>query len=314
MPFIPSQLGIIDVTEEEEEEAEDETSSLSLVSTTNTTPILGPQVEVATGLGPAEAQRANLMLKLMSNFPEYAKRLDQQKNPGDSVWDMEQRKIHVFVDISNILIGFHELAKEIRGIHPHTRVPRIPFSFTNFSLILERGRISAKKVLAGSDRHAAIYEAESLGYETNILQRVLKNKPTKSVHYRPLENDFQENHDGNLSSNSMGDNTERWMEQGVDEILHLKMLESMVDAEIPGTIVLATGDAAKAEYSDGFLSMVERALQRGWNVELVSFSHLTSWAYKKKEFRKEWGARFQIIDLDTYVEELFRLKSQGRYP
>lgn len=260
---------------------------------------------MAPGLRPAEVQRANLMLKLTSNFPEYAKRLDQQKSLDYSMWHMEQRNIHVFVDISNILIGFHELTKEIRGIPPHIRVPRIPFSFTNFSLILERGRLSAKRVLAGSDRHAAIYEAELLGYETNILQRVLKNKPTKPGHYRPLENDCQENYDGNLSSNSAGDNTgERWMEQGVDEILHLKILESLLDEESPGTIVLATGDAAKAEYSGGFLAMVERALQRGWDVELVSFSHLTSSSYKKKEFRKIWGAQLQIIDLDPYVEEL----------
>jgi hypothetical protein len=98
---------------------------------------------------------------------------------------------------------------------------------------------------------------------------------------------------------------ERWVEQGVDEILHLKILESLLDTDEPATIVLATGDAAAAEYSEGFMRMVERALQRGWSVELVSFSQVTSYSYRKKEFRDKWRDSFQLVELDSYVEELF---------
>jgi hypothetical protein len=90
----------------------------------------------------------------------------------------------------------------------------------------------------------------------------------------------------------------------VDEILHLKILESLVDTDEPATIVLATGDAAEAEFSGGFMKMVERALQRGWNVELVSFSQVTSFAYRRKEFRAKWGKQFRFIALEEFNEEL----------
>ena len=90
----------------------------------------------------------------------------------------------------------------------------------------------------------------------------------------------------------------------MDEILHLKILESVVDAPTPSTIVLATGDAAEAEYSGGFLKMVERALAKGWRVEVVSFRHNTSGAYRRREFRAMWGERFRTVELDPFVEEL----------
>ena len=94
------------------------------------------------------------------------------------------------------------------------------------------------------------------------------------------------------------------MEQAVDEILHLKMMESVVDAEEASTMVLATGDAAEAEYSGGFLKMVERALGKGWKIELASFRHNTSGAYKRRGFRQQWGERFKIVELDDFVEVL----------
>jgi hypothetical protein len=166
---------------------------------------------------------------------------------------------------------------------------------------LERGRPAAKRVLVGSDRIPEVKEAEMLGYETNILERVHKAKLRT-----PRQLRFQ-NMNGHGLSNGFGVRgfmEEGWVEQGVDEILHLKILESLVDTEEPATIVLATGDAAEAEYSGGFLEMVERALRRGWTVELLSFSINTSRAYARKRFRSKWGSRFKIIHLDKYIEEL----------
>ena len=91
----------------------------------------------------------------------------------------------------------------------------------------------------------------------------------------------------------------------MDEILHLKILESLIDySDKPSTIILATGDAAEAEYSGGFLRMVERALEKGWMVELVSFKLNTSSLYRRREFRNKWGAMFKWIQLDDYVEML----------
>jgi hypothetical protein len=155
----------------------------------------------------------------------------------------------------------------------------------------------------GSDKFPVIQQAKAIGYETNILERVHKAKEMtprqKKLH-----------HAGGNSGISSGSETnpvhapEKWVEQAVDEILHLKILESLVDAERPSTIVLATGDAAEAEYSGGFMRMVERALEKGWMVELVSFKLNTSSAYKRKEFRAKWGPMFKWIQLDDYVEQL----------
>lgn len=193
------------------------------------------------------------------------------------------------------MVGFHDSFKLARNIPLQTRIRRLPLSFQNFSLILERGRPATKRVLVGSDRFAAIDEGEKLGYEKNILDRVHKAKQLtqRQARYQTIS-----------SSETNEAAVERWVEQGVDEILHLKILESLVDTDEPATIVLATGDAAEAEYSGGFMKMVERALQRGWTVELVSFSQVTSQAYQRKKFRAKWGDQFKMIALERYIEEL----------
>lgn len=194
-----------------------------------------------------------------------------------------------------------------RGLSITTRIRRQPLSFHNLSLILERGRPAAKRVLVGSDNFESIQEAKVIGYETNILDRVHKAKELT-----PRQKKYRNgNGNGNgLSGQSSGSETgvthapEKWVEQAVDEILHLKILESVVDAKQPSTIVLATGDAAEAEYSGGFLKMVERALEKGWRVELASFRHNTSGAYRRKEFRSKWGQSFKTVELDDFAEEL----------
>ncbi|KAK2836910.1 hypothetical protein FQN49_006602 [Arthroderma sp. PD_2] len=222
--------------------------------------------------------------------------------------------IHVFVDMSNIMIGFHDCIKTSRDIDVTARVRRLPLSFQNFSLVLERARPVNKRVLVGSDRYPAIDEAEKLGYEANILERVYKaktsspRKKTKFFGGGPGNSGGNGVYDQSSSSETNARHpVERWVEQAVDEILHLKILESIVDTDAPSTIVLATGDAAQAEYSDGFLKMVERALSKGWFVELVSFSSTTSRAYTRKAFRDKWGSRFRIFELDIYAEYLLDL-------
>jgi hypothetical protein len=179
-------------------------------------------------------------------------------------------------------------------------------SFANLSLIMERGRQTAKRVLVGSDRLPSINEAEELGYEASILDRVQKVKPiTPRRNNKSRKSPASDSQGAASGPETVAASGERWVEQGVDEILHLKILESLLDTDEPATIVLATGDAAVAEFSGGFMKMVERALQRGWTVELVSFAQGTSYAYRKKEFRTQWGDQFQLVALDPYVEELF---------
>lgn len=199
------------------------------------------------------------------------------------------------------MIGFHDALKMSRGQSIAHRIRRQPLSFHNLSLILERGRPAAKRILVGSDNFPAMQEAKQIGYETNILDRVHKAKE--------LTPRQQKYHSGTGSGSettaaAVQYAPEKWVEQAVDEILHLKMMESVVDAEDASTMVLATGDAAEAEYSGGFLKMVERALGKGWRIELASFRHNTSGAYKRRDFRQKWGERFKIVELDDFVEVL----------
>lgn len=202
------------------------------------------------------------------------------------------------------MIGFHDSLKLSRGMSISSRIKRVPMSFHSFSLVIERGRPAAKRVLVGSDKFPIIEQAKRIGYETNILERVQKVKELTPRQKKFRNAGSASGLSSGSETNTTGQQLEKWVEQAVDEILHLKILESLIDAEKPSTIVLATGDAAEAEYSGGFMRMVERALDKGWIVELASFKLNTSGAYKRKEFRAKWGAMFQWVQLDDFVEDL----------
>jgi hypothetical protein len=254
------------------------------------------------GLSP-RARKQALISDLMLKHPEEKKYLKNSGllEPAFTPLNISSIGVHVFVDISNISIGFHDCLKLARSMPRETRLKRVPLSFHNFSLVLERGRPAAKRVLVGSDKFPAIQQAKTLGYETNILERVHK---AKELTPRQLKYRSGGETSGSETNNANTMAQEKWVEQAVDEILHLKILESLVDAEKPSTIVLATGDAAEAEYSGGFMRMVERALEKGWLVELVSFKLNTSSLYRRREFRAKWGPMFRWIELDPFVEFL----------
>lgn len=248
--------------------------------------------------------------------------------------------IHVFVDASNIFIGFTDQLKRSRNIPQRMHVPQVHLSFDGLALLMERRRPVCKRVLAGSTPHLPAFDkAKAVGYECSILEKVYKAKELtdRQIYFnthdrfgRPLPGakapaangvpssfGSPPKNGGYMSSgsgNGSGSETTapqyapaKMIEQGVDEILHLKMLESIVDTEVPSTIVLATGDAAQAEYSSGFMAMAERALKKGWKVELVSWSKNISLMYSKREWVQTWGERFKIIYLDDYAEELLEM-------
>ncbi|KAI9772037.1 MAG: hypothetical protein M1840_001325 [Geoglossum simile] len=251
----------------------------------------------ALDLSPTE-KKARLVLKLYQRFGADRGFLISLATPSIGVLSTG---IHVFIDFSNILIGFCECVRKSHGLNvSYIRRPR--FSFHSLSLILERGRPTAKKVLVGSKPLLPeAKEAEHCGYETSILDKVLKVRTPRKT--RRGGSGY------GTSGQSSGSETnaplpERKVEQAVDEVLHLKIMESLLDWNEPATIVLATGDAAEAEYSGGFMKMAERALERGWRIELVSFRDCISNAYKSKAFRNKWRGRFEVIELDDFRDEL----------
>ncbi|THX69307.1 hypothetical protein D6D05_09066 [Aureobasidium pullulans] len=263
-----------------------------------------------------------LLLKIIGNFYEDRASL---VSPANSITHSnDPNGIHVFVDASNIFIGFHDQLKRARDIPQNVHVPKVDLSFDALALLMERRRPVAKRCLVGSKPHMAAFDvAQRVGYECNILDKVLKARELteRQKYFQERDQKWRSRRNSSYTKNgnSTGDsggsgsetgNTapvfapEKYIEQGVDEIIHLKMMESLVDTETPSTMVLATGDAAQAEYSEGFLRMAERALKKGWKVELVSWSKNISQAYKKAAWTKKWDGRFRVIELDDYAEEL----------
>ncbi|CAK7265117.1 hypothetical protein SEPCBS119000_001342 [Sporothrix epigloea] len=235
--------------------------------------------------------------------------------------------IHVFVDLSNIVIGFYNRIRADRGIGPEMKMKAPPFFFEALSRILERGRETVRRVTAGSapdsNNRASwplyMRQADILGYEMNILSRVTKSVASPAL--RPVNKLVGGPNQGHKKTSSRS-NTDMYSsddaygpssppppssfkigEQGVDEILHLKMCQSLLDYDI-GTIVLATGDAAEAEFSDGFLKHAERALGRGWCVELLAWKMGISNAWRELERKQKGTGLFRIIELDKYSEDL----------
>lgn len=252
-----------------------------------------------------------LRLKLIHDFGEDKKWLTSPVPMANHT--KTPNGIHVFIDYSNIWIGFMELVKRLTGLHPHERTPHKNMSFDSLVLLLERGRPVAKRTLAGSAPFLPAFEtAKAIGYELNILNKVFKAKELTERQRRYAGKEAG----GATTSEGSGSETgtlshpsyapEKWVEQGVDEILHLKLLETIVDAsdDEVSTIVLATGDAAEAEYSAGFMRMVERALKKGWKVELASWSKGMSYLYRKREFLEAWEEKFKVVDLDDFAEYL----------
>jgi hypothetical protein len=254
--------------------------------------------------------------KLISTFPEDAKWLVAPRQLMKE--DNTTEGIHVFVDASNIMIGFKDMLRNY-GIPLHD------MAFDSLALLLERRRPVAKRVFAGSHREAnplphikrLVETSKAVGYESILQEQVFITREDSEK--KKFFNDVKKlgwHKATQLRSSGSGSDSEtgapavksvsapKWVEQGVDEILHLKMCQSILDTEEPSTMVLATGDGAEAEMSDGFLAHVERALKRGWKVELISWRQQTNGGYRNKKFRTKWGDQFRIIELDEFVEDL----------
>jgi hypothetical protein len=154
--------------------------------------------------------------------------------------------------------------------------------------------------------HKHVTEAEEVGYELNILERV--SKPTPAISQKKKKKHGTGTGygmSGNSSASESGSAPRlKLQEQAVDELLQMKILESIVDTEQPSTIVLASGDAAEAEFSGGFLKNVERALAKGWKVEVAAWKNGLSYEYRSPKLLKKWGSNLSIIELDEFCEEM----------
>ncbi|CAJ0628961.1 15481_t:CDS:2 [Entrophospora sp. SA101] len=174
---------------------------------------------------------------------------------------ISNEQIHVFIDNSNILVGF--LA-----------------------------------TLASSPLYQNLDEARDAGYDVSVLQRVKKNE----------SDDFIITTTSNTITNT--NNIQEFLheaekEQCVDELLQLKIFDSLLDYHTPATLVLASGDGKDGEYfQGGFHKCVIKALERGWKVEIISWKRQLSQNFLNKRFLNRWKGRYHVVFLDWFSKEL----------
>ncbi|KAJ4319401.1 hypothetical protein N0V84_006383 [Fusarium piperis] len=240
----------------------------------------GPMKEIYGHAESAEAKHQSLMTKLV------------HQHVTDSALSKEAPEvasngIHVFIDMSNIIIGFQKALRAKYSLPESVRfipLPQMNLEFFHKLLIRDR---HAEWLNVGCSMHPDkqkphfIEELEDLGYRVDLRSR------------RPHNMNFE----GHGS---------RYVEDMVDETLQIRIGESVMQYfDKPGTLVLATGDARPAKYSDGFLAYAQRALKMGWNVEVVSWKSSLSSAWSGVWKEEGVDSRFRVIELDQFLDELW---------
>jgi hypothetical protein len=178
-------------------------------------------------------QKAKLVKKLLKRFPSEMDIVNSVPRLGNK----HDEGIHIFVDCSNIVIGFYNRLKVNRRINPAVYVKQPPISYHSLALILERGRTVKKRILVGSnprpyasERGLPDYmqEAQLYGYEINMLERVQKlRRSTPRKKKNGSGNGYATTSGQSSGSETVFFGVPAVAEQGVDEILQMKLLESM---------------------------------------------------------------------------------------
>jgi len=79
-------------------------------------------------------------------------------------------------------------------------------------------------------------------------------------------------------------------EVAVDQAIQFSMLQRVIDADKPGTILLLTGDGNGHLDGKGFIAALQRAVKMGWNIEVASWDigcnrHLRQYAQEHGVYR-----------------------------
>lgn len=187
---------------------------------------------------------------------------------------------HIFIDNSNAFGGAQRAALELE----HGAVwLAVRIYYKNLFSLVERGMTPITRLIAGSvpPGNDALWEgARRHGYNTDLLQRVEKD-------------------DGRL------------VEQGVDEIAHLKIANVLLDYDAPQTLVLVTGDGNDADFGTSFTKQAERALRRGWNVSIWSWKAQLSGKFAR--LATNHPGRMTVNTLDPYYKEITFLQKGVYY-
>jgi hypothetical protein len=185
---------------------------------------------------------------------------------------------HMFVDNSNLIGGAQKTARKIEG----APWPAVRIYWRNFFQLIEGDYLPVSRVLAGSlpPGNEKLWQyARRYGYDTSLLKRI-------------------RNDDGRLA------------EQAVDEVMHAKIAGALLDYEPPQTLVLVTGDGAQAEFGTSFLQQVQRALKRGWCVDVISWRLQLSGNFLR--LAAQHKDQIRVVELENYYRSITFL-SGGDY-
>jgi hypothetical protein len=189
--------------------------------------------------------------------------------------------IHVFYDNSNILGGAQGAFAENEP-HVPWYLQRVHFGHI-FDLI-EGRRDASTKALAGSVPPSSemLWEyARKKGYNTDLLKRIEKEDGTTG-------------------------------EQAVDEMLHLKIANAIIDHSAPQHLVVATGDGRLSAYGTSFITQIERAIKAGWTAEVWSWNANLNGKYK--DLARKNPKTFQVKYFDEYFYQITFVKEGIVYP
>jgi hypothetical protein len=178
---------------------------------------------------------------------------------------------HVFIDNSNIFCGAQRAART-REAH----IPRhaIRVYFKHLARLVEKSHRVSTRVLAGSvppGNEQLWQHSRDAGYNTDLLRKV-------------------ERDDGSFG------------EQAVDELLHLKIANALLDHDVPQTLVLATGDGKLSQFGTSFPLQAERALKRNWNVQVWSWTEQLSKGFR--DLARRYPQRLEILTLDAHYPKV----------
>ena len=217
--------------------------------------------------------------------------------------------IHIFLDYSNINIAFQHFLKSHYSLPESARLsptPNINLEFLHELLI--RGRVSQTLFAGGSvghrDHHEPSFaqELRKLRYTVDLRERVRVEEPSVRGLYR---SSGKSSSDETFPKFNGSQKSARFKEEFVDESLQSRIAAITLDfLDTPGTLIFVTGDGRPAPYADGFVKYAERALRRGFNIEVVSWSRSLSSAWDELRTKQEWENRFRVISLDPFWKDL----------
>ena len=183
--------------------------------------------------------------------------------------------VHIVWDNSNIWLGGRDTRARIE---PTVIQYAFRIHFENLYNLVLNTRPPGQRYFGGSvppEAETLWKFVENLGCETNLLHRVAAGG-----------------------------------EQAVDEILHLKMADLLLDIEPPETLALLSGNGHTSQFQSSFPAHVQRALDRGWGVEIYSWE--CSMSHKGYDGILKNHSQAKYIKLDDFYGEITFIQ-EGMY-